>query len=487
MVPSDDLIQKILAIPSETRVLEFKQLGARNEGLDRTLESIVAMANTDGGLIFIGVEDPEKSARPGMTRISGIEQNLELYDELAKAVRNISPPIPHLWNPDLVTVPTKNVRIALLRVPKVEDEFRSINNHVYTRLEKGNKRLSPQEIVHMAYVKGFRKADTETVDVDTALLQTPAYEAWRTKRNLADEPINDVLMKTGLVRRVDGQVKPTRAAVLLFAEHPSDLMETKCVIRVFQYEGSLERVKDTLNLIGIPKTIEGSIVRQIRDAHEYILGLLSTGIKVPSGFVTTYKIPERAVKEAITNAVIHRDYHTKHDIEVRIFEDRVETESPGLLPFNITPSNIGLTRALGYRNDLLVKHLREFPEPPNLDQNEGVRAMRQTMLDANLYPPIFVTYPHLQDSVRVVLLNESTPSEWDKISAYLTRNKYIANSEARALLHVDDTVKVSKLFGKWVRLGLLKRIEPRSGAKRNVKYRLPATDETTLFTTPKSK
>jgi ATP-dependent DNA helicase RecG len=44
--------------------------------------------------------------------------------------------------------------------------------------------------------------------------------------------------------------------------------------------------------------------------------------------LTKYKIPERAIKESITNAVIHRDYHIKRDIEVRIFEDRVDVLSP---------------------------------------------------------------------------------------------------------------------------------------------------------------
>lgn len=109
-----------------------------------------------------------------------------------------------------------------------------------------------------------------------------------------------------------------------------------------------------------------------------------------TGFVNKYIIPERAIKESITNAIIHRDYFIKRDIEVKIFEDRVEIENPGLFPYNITPTNIGRVRSDGFRNDLIVKHLREFPLPPNLDQNEGVRAMRSEMKTQNLYPPIFL-------------------------------------------------------------------------------------------------
>ena len=72
-----------------------------------------------------------------------------------------------------------------------------------------------------------------------------------------------------------------------------------------------------------------------------------------------------------------------------------------------------------------MKHLREFPTPPNLDRNEGIQAMRHEMDSHNLYPPIFITYPVYEDSVNVILLNELRPSEWEKVRQYLESNKYI--------------------------------------------------------------
>ncbi len=95
----------------------------------------------------------------------------------------------------------------------------------------------------------------------------------------------------------------------------------------------------------------------------------------------------------------------------------------------------------------------------------------------------------MQDAIRVVLFNEKAPTEWDKISHYLTtKNKYIGNKEARDVLKMGDSVKVSKYFNRWVKQGLLIKLVPRTGAKRNVKYRLPAADERSyLFTTDKSK
>ena len=138
-----------------------------------------------------------------------------------------------------------------------------------------------------------------------------------------------------------------------------------------------------------------------------------------------------------------------------------------------TPSNIGFVRAEGYRNDLLVKHLRDFPGPPNLDRNEGVRAIRTEMDKYNLYPPVYITYPTIKDSVCCVLLNAERASEWDKVYNYLSKKvKYVCNEDVRKIIGNADTVKVSRLLKKWVDQGLLTKID--TGAKKTTKYRLPS-------------
>lgn len=477
---SQKTINTILSVPAEDRTIEFKRVGSDLK-VDKVIESVVAMSNTDGGNLVLGVDDPEKTEVKGIERVYGIEENLEKYDEIGRNIVRINPPIPFIWPPVFFKC-SNGKTIAVLHIPKATDNFRSINNHVFVRLEKGNKILTPYEIVKFSYAKGFNKADKELVKVDFNLLKTEYYDKWRKARNMQGEDIQEMFFNTGLARKnAEGLLMPTRAAVLLFALYPHNLMETKCTIRIFQYEGTIETIKETLNLIGTPKTVEGPAIEQISKAHEYVLTLLRAGMRIPSsGFITTYRVPERAVKEAITNAVIHRDYYIKKDVEIRIFEDRLEVESPGLLPYNITAFNIGFIRADGYRNDLLVKHLREFPDPPNLDRNEGVRAMRAEMEQNNLYPPIFLTYPLLQDSLKVVLLNSIKATEWDKVSYYLlNEDKYIANEKVREVIGNPDTSKVSRILRKWVNQGLLMKIE--TGAKKTVKYRLPITKEQDLF------
>jgi ATP-dependent DNA helicase RecG len=372
-------------------------------------------------------------------------------------------------------------RVAIIKVPKAIDCFRSVNNHVYLRQMKSLKLLTPQEVIDLSYAKGFKKADRELVSVDIKLLDTIYYKEWRKERKIEGGNIAEILEKVGLARPNEkGALRPTRAAVLLFAEYPTNLMDTKCTIRVMQYSGTIETISNEApNLLEKPKTIEGPIIKLIADAHEYVLKLLRAGIQVPSGFVTKYKVPERTIKEAITNAVIHRDYYIKRDIEIKVFEDRVEIENPGLFAFNITPANIGHVRANGYRNDLLVKHLREFASPPNLDQNEGVRTMRSQMQENNLYPPIYWTYPNLQDAIRVILLNEIRATEWEKVSTFLEQEKYINNEKARELTGIIDRDKMSQMLKKWVSQGLLIQIIPPSGYLKGTKYRLPAISDPT--------
>ena len=472
-----ELIQTILNIPAESQTVEFKRLdGIKVVG--KTVQTIVAMANTDGGTIVLGVNDPEDIKVKGYDRIFGTEENLENFDAIGREIQRIIPPLASAWPPMRLIVNEVGRTIALVFVPKSVDTFHSVDNHVWVRLEKSNKLLTPQEVVRFSYAKGFEKADKELVEVGFNLLDTDEFKLWENKRDIEDSDIRLVLEKTGLARKNEkGVLLPTRAAVLLFADYPNDLMEAKCAIRVFQYTGTIETIRKTPNLIGIPKNINGPIIKQLKEAHEYVLTLLRSGIKIPSGFVAQYQIPERAIKEAITNAVIHRDYYIKRDIEIKIFEDRVAIESPGLFPYNITPANIGRVRAEGYRNDLLVKHLREFPSPPNLDQNEGVKAMRSEMKAQNLYPPIFLTYPTLQDAIRVILLNEKVATEWEKVSFYLEENKYITNEKARELTGIMQRDRMTQILKNWVGHGLLIQIIPPSGYVKGTKYRLPGTTE----------
>ena len=100
---------------------------------------------------------------------------------------------------------------------------------------------------------------------------------------------------------------------------------------------------------------------------------------------TTVSYPPEALHEVITNAVLHRDYEILDDVHVRIFENRVEVESPGRLPGHITPLNI-LDERLS-RNGTVVRLINKFPNPPNKDVGEGLNTAFAMMHKMNLKDP----------------------------------------------------------------------------------------------------
>ena len=160
----DILLKSVLDTPAESQTIEFKRLG-EEKVVTKTIETIVAMANTDGGTIILGVDDPEKTKLKGLDRIFGIEENIQIFDSFGHEIPRIIPPMPNLWPPLLIDIKENSKRIGLIFVPKATDGFRSINNHVYVRGERGNRLLTAHEVAKFAYAKGFEKADKLLFDV----------------------------------------------------------------------------------------------------------------------------------------------------------------------------------------------------------------------------------------------------------------------------------------------------------------------------------
>ncbi|OGX37903.1 MAG: hypothetical protein A3C53_05835 [Omnitrophica WOR_2 bacterium RIFCSPHIGHO2_02_FULL_68_15] len=463
----------------EDHTFDCKRLGK----LDRALETVVAFSNSDGGHLVLGIEDPAKGK--GHDRVYGIQEHPEALDDFRKLIetRVTPPPTGITWSPVACTLRDgRSGSIVVLSIPKSLQVHSIVGDGTFVRLSHSNKELVASEITELAFARGATSAEVQIVDVLLPLLDTPVWRAYANHRHLT-RPLGESLEVMGLAKKgVDGLPRPTKAAVLLFAEDPSGLMAAKAHIRVFHYKGDHVVHGPDPNLLKPPKTLGGPLIRQIGDALEYVVDELATGVRMgPHGFEIVQRYPVRVLREAMTNAVIHRDYHLEQDIQVRIFDDHIEIESPGLFPGPMTTTNL-LTAGPFNRNSLIVNHLREFPNPPNLDAGEGVRMMFQTMDKAGLYVPIYWTGPSLtRPAVCVYLLNVARPSVWDQVNAYLERHRMIANENLRIILRTDDTLKASKLLRGWVKHGLLVAINPKA-SKRQRSYTKPGmTPNTGLF------
>ncbi len=472
-----DRIAKLLANP-ESRTLEFKRISGKQS---RMYEAVCAFANSEGGLLVIGIGDA-KAMKPGdkpQSRLFGIEENPEGFDDFRRELLNrFTPPITRLhWLRLPCTLHNGQPgHVVMLRVEKSDQVHTVVGNGTWTRMDASNRELSAVEIADLTYQRGVKSAETLPMPVALDLLNTDAWRSYCLTRGLADMDVAVRLPRLGLAVPGEAGLQPLLAALLLFADEPGALLAgqgMRADIRVFHYKGKAVQRGEVPNLLLPPKTITGPAIEQIAKAQAYVLERLAVGLTMEgSGFKTRYRYPERVIKEAITNAVVHRDYRLNRDIQIRIFDDRVEVESPGRLPGNLTPATIEKTGSVP-RNSLLARHLREFPNPPNVDAGEGVPMMFAQMEQAKLYEPLY--REQLETAVPtlvVTLLNLERPTVWDEVSAWIDREGAISNVKLCDIAKVD-TLKASRMLVAWRDQGLLVPVPGR--AKRNMAYTKPTT------------
>ncbi len=456
---SADRIAALLAAP-ESRTLDFKRIKGKQGGM---YETVCAFANTDGGWLVIGIGDA-KAMKPGdkpQSRLFGIEENAEGFDDFRRELLNrFTPAITKLhWTRVPCTLHTGQPgHVVMLRVEKSDQVHSIVGNGTWTRMDASNRELSAVEIADLAYQRGVKSAETLPMPVTLNLLDSNAWRSYCTTRGLADADLAVRLPRLGLAVPGEGGPQPVLAALLLFADEPGALLAgqgMRADIRVFHYQGKAVQRGAVPNLVLPPKTITGPVVEQIAKAQAYVLERVAQGLVMEgSGFKTRYRFPERVIKEAITNAVLHRDYRLNRDIHIRIFDDRVEVESPGRLPGNLTPANIDKAGSVP-PNSLLARHLREFPNPPNVDAGEGVPMMFAQMAQASLYEPLYrEQLDAAVPTLLVTLLNEERPALWVQVSDWIDRNGPIVNGKLRDISGLD-TLAASKQLKQWVLQGVL--------------------------------
>ncbi|MBP1149213.1 ATP-binding protein [Methylocaldum sp. RMAD-M] len=474
---AEPFLKTVLA-SGETQQLETKRVSGKMVG--KALETVCAFANTRGGWLVLGVDDTTKAKE--WDRLYGIDENREAVDELLRKLNTHL--LPAVEGITAVRIPCTlrngmDGTVMALHVPASDKVHSILDDGTWSRGEASNREMNASEITELSYRRGVKSAESEPVSVDFDLLDTDAWRLFLQGRGLLSGDLRDRLYRLGLAKRVGNELQPVRAAVLLFADEPGALLAgigSRADIRVFHYRGNVVEEGEVPNLKKPPKTISGPLYRQIAQAHAYLLEELAAGLTLAaSGFRTVHRYPERVIKEAITNAVIHRDYRLNRDIQIRIFDNRIEVFSPGLFPGRITPANIHRAGSFA-RNPLIARNLREFSEPPNVDAGEGVRMMFNLMRANNLYPPVYRELrEQAPESVSVTLLNEERPPIWEQVSDWIDRNGPIGNADLCQIAGVD-TLRASKMLKRWVDQGVLEQVEGR--AKRNMAYRKPTQTET---------
>ena len=177
----------------------------------------------------------------------------------------------------------------------------------------------------------------------------------------------------------------------------------------------------------------------------------------PQGFEPV-AYPEKALHEIVTNAVLHRDYSMATDVQIRVFENRIEVESPGRLPGHVTTRNILKTQFS--RNGILVRLVHKFPNPPNKDVGEGLNTAFDEMKRSRLKPPVI---RETDSSVIVEIRHDRLASPEESVMDYLANHSEITNRVARDLTGIVSENTMKLVFLRLAKSNLIERVPDRNG------------------------
>lgn len=470
---TDKEILQLFLDTQEWQQFECKRAAVQPHKL---LETVVAFANTEGGYVVVGLEDPSKAK--DINRLVGISENPDNVSEFLKLIeKELDPPI-RLWSRfelEITNTKKKKDKLLVVNVSKSNDVHSLKKGDTFVRRGRQNVKIGSTEIIRLKYEKGSIKFEDEpsnVVSLDT--LDVDLRIQYKKDTNSESQDDWQFFKDNGLAIKRNNKFELTKAGVLLFDKNPSVALRGKCSIKITHYYGTKPTYSGEPNFVRRPFTIEGPLLSQIKQAIGYFNQVVeSSALKLSGGvFRPTFMIPEWAFQEAVTNAVIHRNYFVENDIQIRFFDDRVEVESPGTYPGHVTIGNIRVERFS--RNPIIQRTLNRFQSAPNLDIGEGVDRMFQVMKESNLYEPLYFPPSIRPNSVLLFLLNLQRVEYWDTVSKYLDKNYRITNNEARKLTGVNDTLRMTRLLKTWVSKGLLEKMG--FGFKGNMYYRKPGVE-----------
>jgi ATP-dependent DNA helicase RecG len=340
----------------ENERLEFKESLRLKE---EKCQAVSAFSNASGGSILIGVSDDGK--------VIGVDIGRNTLEELANYIkRNTDPAI----FPSVKVLDSAGKKIIVIEVKESTEKPVFFKKHAYKRVGKTNQRISSSELRKLAKESGEKvywdeltceEANLENIDEEKVRW---FLEKARFERRLEISP--DISVREALERlNVIKNNKLTNAAILLFGKEPQKFfLQTK--LRCARYKGTTP-----ITFIDL-RIIEGNIINQVEEAENFVLSHIKKAAKIV-GFKRqeVWEYPINALREAIVNAICHRDYAYSSDITIGIFDNRIEISNPGTLPEPLTPEDLKKKHKSIPRNPLvadaffLIRNIEQWGEGTN--------------------------------------------------------------------------------------------------------------------------
>lgn len=385
---------------------------------DQIAEYVAAFANADGGVLALGIEDDRT--------ITGHRLTPKVLGNLLNVPSRRLQPAQDVG----FTVTVDGKELIIFDVPASDVPVQVIGNGFPLRMadsvvQSSESQINALKFEGMAASWESRTSSAAVDDLDGELLEQARQGAGLSA--LTDE---EYLLKRKLADRRGDRIALRNAAELLFArygpEHPN------AGVRLFRVIGTERSAGARYNVEERPRS-EGNLPAVIKEVSAAIAGLLRRPARlVGNRFRTAPEYPDFAWREALLNAIAHRDYSIEGaGIEVTLFDDRMEVASPGRLIGELTAADLlTLQRVHHSRNPRIIRVMvdLEFAR----DQGEGIPRMFAEMEDA------FLPRPDIQaDQRKVTVTLHNTLALSDPEHDFIARLELseLTRHELRALLH----------------------------------------------------
>lgn len=331
----------------ENYYVEFKNVNVSSSEL---ASEIVAFANFEGGAILLGVEDN------GV--ISGIKTgNTEEY--IMNICRNNV--IPNII-PKYEEVGTEQGVVAVLSIPKGLSKPYSANGRYYIRVGTTKRVATREELMRLFQESGMVHFDISPVlrtgikdlDLDIVRNYFLRYNSFDLDEETQESKVN-ILLNADFLTKYEGKVLCTVGGLLIFGKNIGKYLPQAGI--TFAHFNGVEITADLID--------KKSILDTLPEQVEKVMSILEVNILKPSTIVGAKReererYPRIVLREALVNAVVHRNYQIAGSlIRIFMFDDRIEFRSPGRLPNTVTieKMKIGVSYA---RNPFIVKYMENL-------------------------------------------------------------------------------------------------------------------------------
>ena len=437
----------------ENQEVEFKESFHSSQDVSKILSSL---ANTLGGVLLLGVSDAGE--------IVGIKENIDNVQQQISASNQSISPVP-LISIEIHKLEGKDI-IAVIIQRSSDTVYHTFQGAIHVRVGSTTRRLEGQ--THLEYLRNRQilsfdeSYDTSATldDLDREKIQS--YLKRRNQENYLDtHSIKDFLLSNKLATDA-GKLKIKNAALLLFAK---DAMKfhPQAELKLVQFAG-VEAVE-----IIAHKLVQDDLVSSIEQALSFIRSHINKKITIKQAGrrEEEYEYPIDVVREAIVNAVAHRDYFSKDAIQIYIFEDRIEITNPGSLPHGLPKELFGTISV--QRNPITYRFLRDWEYVEGL--GTGIPRMKNKMRTSGLSDPEFIFTEsffriilyHKKGKRRAIEKEHDLNDRQKKALKYLQKHKSLKAKTYAELNKISHATAVSEI-NELVEFNYLKKVGAFRGA-----------------------